>query len=75
MIVCASVCVTRHGQAAAAAPTLILAQLSVQLGLGGSGCGGRQVRVAQLPEEEGRWGRKLLLGTERERKDKDASEA
>lgn len=54
-------CVTCHGQAAAAGPALILAQLSVQFGLGGGGRCRRQVGVTQLPEEEGRGGGKLLL--------------
>lgn len=55
------VCVTGHGHAAASGPALVLAQLSVQFGFR---CGGRcwrQVRVTQLPEEERRGSRKLLL--------------
>lgn len=53
--------VTGHGHAAAPGPVLVLAQLTVQFGLGGGGCRGRQVRIAELPEEEGRRHRKLLL--------------
>lgn len=61
MGVCVCVCVTGHGHAAASGPALVLAQLSVQFGFRSSGCCGRQVRVTQLPEEERRGSRKLLL--------------
>lgn len=72
--VCVSVCVTGHAHAAASGPAFVLAQLSVQFRLCGSGRRGRQVGGAHLPEEEGGWNRKLLLEKtkmiERERKDK-----
>lgn len=49
----------RHGQAAAPGPALILTQLPVHFGLGGSSCGRRRIGITQLPEEERRGGRKL----------------
>lgn len=62
---------TCHGQAAAAAPALVLAQLTLQLrpGAAGSDSGGREVRVTKLPVGEGR-GRDHTLRLEMEGKER-----
>lgn len=52
---------TSHGHAAASGPALILAQLAMQFGFGGSRRRGRQVGITQLPEEERRGSCKVLL--------------
>lgn len=65
---CMYMCFTSHSHAAASGPALILAELSVKFGFRGGGCCRRQVRITQLPEEEGRGSSKLLLVIEKKKK-------